>query len=102
MLSDRPSLIEHIYYTPPPGDIGSKSLQFSGNLLTGPRHHVGFGAEDIADAILDANQFDQIKACVVSIEEQIDITVRPGRLADNGAEQIEPGDRLPRLTRASA
>src|ERR1700722_5318422 len=64
-------------------------------MQTAPRHHVGFGAEDIADAILDVNQFDQTKASVVGIEEEIDIAVRPGLLADNGVEQIEPDDRLP-------
>jgi|SRR5450631_3908566 hypothetical protein len=61
-------------------------------MQAGARHHVGSRAEDIADPILDVDQFDQIEARVVRVEEKIDIAVRSSLLAGDGAEQIEPGN----------
>jgi hypothetical protein len=57
-----------------------------------PRHDVGLGAEDVADAILNIDQLDQTEARVVRIEEKVGIAVRLGVASPDGTEEIQACD----------
>jgi hypothetical protein len=59
-------------------------------MQTGPRHHIGFRPEDIADTIPNNDQLDQAEPRVVRIEEEIDIAVRSGFLPGDRAELVQP------------
>lgn len=54
----------------------------------GAGHDVGFHAKDGGYLFLDTDEFDQAEARVVRVEKEIDIAVRGGLLAGDGAEQV--------------
>ena len=66
-------------------------------MQAGARRHIGFRAEDVADAILNIDQLNQTEPWIVGIEKQIDIAVRPGVLPGN---RVNRKDNTPRRQEA--
>jgi hypothetical protein len=59
-------------------------------MQAGAGHDIGFRPEDIADAILDIDQFYQTETWIIGIEEEVDIAARSGLPPGNRAEQLQP------------